>query len=94
MERTSENMGTQAEKIDKGVATLREQNGRIMSSLKGKREVQIEQYRKLGATITKAKATRNSKNIINGWAEANVKASKRHGSGSQESATRNLSEIT
>ena len=35
--------------MDKGIATLRAQNGKMVSSSKGKREVLVEHYRKLGA---------------------------------------------
>ena len=48
-------MGNQAGKMDKGIATLRAQNGKMVSSSKGKREVPVEHYRKLGSS------TRNSR---------------------------------
>ena len=41
-------MGKQAGKMDKGIATLRAQNRKMVSSSKGKRDVLVEHYRKLG----------------------------------------------
>ena len=44
-----------AGKIDNGIATLRAQNGKVVSSSKGKREVLVEHYRKLGTPKPNAK---------------------------------------
>ena len=40
-------MSKRAGKTDKGIATLRAKNGKIVSSSRGKREVLVEHYRKL-----------------------------------------------
>ena len=37
-------IGNRAGKIDNGIATLRAQNGKMVSSSKGKREVLVEHY--------------------------------------------------
>ena len=44
----TEVMGNQAGKMDKGIATLRAQNGKMVISSKGKREGLVEHCRKLG----------------------------------------------
>ena len=41
-------IGNRAGKIDNGIATMRAQSGKMVSSSKGKREVLVEHYRKLG----------------------------------------------
>ena len=41
-------LGQQAGKTDTGIATLRAQNGKMVSRSKGKRGVLVKHYRKLG----------------------------------------------
>ena len=41
-------LGQQAGEADTGIATLRAQNGKMVSSSKGKREVLVKHHRKLG----------------------------------------------
>ena len=41
-------MGQQAGEKDTGIATLRAQNGKMVNSSKGKSEVLVQHYRKLG----------------------------------------------
>ena len=65
---------------DTGIATLRAQNGKMDSSSKGKREVLVENCRKLTPTATETFEAQFEKEI-NGWAEANVGASKRKARG-------------
>ena len=77
-------MGNQAGKIDKAIATLRAQNGKMVGSSKGKREVLVEHYRKLGTPKPNTKFDTEFEKEINTWAEANVEASKREDSGSKE----------
>ena len=76
-------MGNQAGKMDKGIATLRAQNGKMVSS-KGKRDLQVEHYRKLGTPKPNTKYDTEFEKEINTWAEANVEASKREDSGYKE----------
>ena len=70
-------MGNQAGKMDKGIATLRAQNGKMVSSSKGKRDVLVEHYRKLGTPKPSTKFGTELEKEINTWAEATVEASKR-----------------
>ena len=74
--------------MDKGIATLRAQNGKMVSSSKGKREVLVEHYRKLGTpkpnTEFDTEFDTEFEKEINTWAEPNVEASKREDSGSKE----------
>ena len=56
----------------------------MVSSSKGKREVLVEHYRKLGTQKPNAKYDTESGKEINARAEANVEASKRKDSGSKE----------
>ena len=76
-------IGNRAGKIDNGIATLRAQNG-IMVSTKGKREVLVEHYRKLGTPKANAKFDAEFEKKNNAWAEVNVEASKREDSSSKE----------
>ena len=48
-------IGNRAGKIDNGIATLRAQNGKMVSSSKGKREVLAEHCRILGTPKPNAK---------------------------------------
>ena len=45
-------LGKQAGEADTVIATLRAQNGKIVSSSKGKRDVLVEHYRKVGTPTT------------------------------------------
>ena len=78
-------MGKRAGKTDKGIANLRAKNGKMVSSSKGKREVLIEHYRKLGTPKINKFGTKFEKEI-NKWADANVEESKREDSGFRESS--------
>ena len=56
----------------------------MVSSSKGKREVLVKHYRKLGTpTTNKTTFDAEFEREINAWAEANVDASKREDSGSE-----------
>ena len=68
--------------LDNGIETLRAQNDKMVSSSKGKREVLVEHYRKLGTPKPNAKSDTEFEKEINAWAEANVEASKREDSSS------------
>ena len=52
-----------AGKTDKGIATLRANNGKIVSSSRGKREVLEEHHRKLGTPKLTTGSIWNSRNI-------------------------------
>ena len=54
-------LGKQAGEADAGIATLRVQNGKMISSSKGKREVLVEHYRKLGTPTTNENFDENSR---------------------------------
>ena len=54
-------LGLQAGEADTGIATLRSQNGKIVSSSKGKREVPVEHYRMLGIHQPTKRSTQNSR---------------------------------
>ena len=69
-------IGNRAGKIESGIATLRAQNGKTVSSSKGKREVLVEHYSKLGTPKPKVKFDAEFEKEINAWAEVNVEASK------------------
>ena len=68
---------------DTGIATLRAQNGEMVSSSKGKREALVEHYRKLETPTTNKTFDAEFEEEIDAWAEANVDASKREGSCSE-----------
>ena len=78
-----EMIGNRAGKIDNEIATLRVQNGKMVSSSKGKREVLVEHYRKLGTPKPSAKFDATFEKEINAWAAVNIEASKREGSSSK-----------
>lgn len=69
--------GKEAEHTEKGVATLRAQNGKMVGILKGEREVLAEHNRKLGTPTTSQRCDAKFDEDINAWVEANVEASKR-----------------
>ena len=71
-----------AGKIDNGIATLPAQNGKVVSSWKGKKKVLVEHCRKLGTPKSNAKFDAEFENEINAWAEMNAEASKREYSSS------------
>ena len=75
-------LGQQAGEADTGIATLRAQNGKMVSSLKGEREVLVEHYRTLGTPTANETFDAAFKKEINAWAESNVGASERQGRGS------------
>ena len=77
-------IGNWAGKIDNGIATLRAQKGKMVSSSKGKREVLVEHYSKLGTPKANAKFDAEFEKDINAWADVNVEASKREDSSSKE----------
>ena len=76
-------LGKQAGEADTGIATLRAQNGIMVSSSKGKREVLVEHYRKLGTPTTNETFDAEFEKEIDAWVEANVDASEREDSGSE-----------
>ena len=78
------NIRNRAGKIDNEIATPRAQNGNTVSSSKGKREVLVEHYRKLGTPKPNAKFDAEFEKEINAWVEVNVEASKRDDSSSKE----------
>ena len=57
-------IGNRAGKIDNGIATLRAQNGKMASIPKGKRELLVKHYRKLGTAKPHAKFDADSKKKI------------------------------
>ena len=75
-------LGQQAGEADTGIATIRAQNGKTVSSLKGEREVLVEHYRKLGTSTANETFDAEFEKEINAWAEANVRASEREDRGS------------
>ena len=75
-------LGQQAGEADTGMATLRAQCGKMVSSSKGKREVLEEHYRKLGTPTANETFDAAFEKEINTWAEANVVASEREDRGS------------
>ena len=68
---------------DTGIATSRVQDGKMVSSSKGKREVLVEHYRKLGTPTSNKTFDAEFEKEINAWVEANVDASEREDSGSE-----------
>ena len=62
----------QAGEADTGIATLRAQKGNVVRSLKGKRELLVEHYRKLGTPTTNETLDAEFEKEINAWAEENV----------------------
>ena len=73
-----------AGKTDKGIATLRANNGKIVSSSRGKREVLEEHHRKLGTPKTNNRFDTEFEKYINKWANAKVEVSKREDVDSNE----------
>ena len=76
-------LGKRAGEADTGIATLREQNGKMVSSSKGKREVLVEHHRKLGTPTTNEMFDAEFEKEIDAWVEANVDASEKEDSGSK-----------
>ena len=72
----------QARETGTGIVTLRAQNGKMLSSSKGKREV-LEHYRKLEKPTTNETFDAEFEKEIDAWVEANVDASEREDSGSE-----------
>ena len=79
--RDKRDTGPKAGEADTGIATLRAQNGKMVSSSKGKREVRVEHDRKLGAPAANETFDAEFEKEINAWAEANVGASEREDRG-------------
>ena len=75
-------LGQQAGEADTEVATLRAQNGKMVSSSMGKREVPVEHYREVGTPTDNKTFDAELDKEINSWAEANVGASEREDRGS------------
>ena len=63
-------LGRQAGEADTGIAALRGQNGEMVSSSKGKREVLVEHYRKLGTPTANETFGAEFEKEINTWTEA------------------------
>lgn len=76
-------LGKQAGEADKGIATLRAQKCKMIRRLNGRREVPVENYRKLGTPTTNKVFEAEFKNKPTS-AEAVVETSKWEGSGSKE----------
>ena len=74
--------GQQAGEADTGIATLRAQDGKKVSSSRGKREVLVEHYRKLRTPTANETLDAEFEKEINAWAEANLGASEREDRGS------------
>ena len=74
----------QARETDTGVATLRAHIGIVVSSLKGKRDLLLEHYRKLGTPTTNESFDEQFGKETNAWAGANVDAPGRQDSDSEE----------
>ena len=71
-------LGQQAGEADTGTATLGTQNGESYRfSSKGKGEVLVEHYRKLGAPTASKTFDAEFEKEMNAWAEANVGVSER-----------------
>ena len=62
---------------DTEITTLRSAEGKMVSSSKGKREVLVEHYRKLGTPTTNDNFDSEFEKEINSWAEENVERSRR-----------------
>ena len=73
------NLGKRAGEVKNGLATLKPQDGKMVSSSKEKKGVLVVRYWKLG-TPTTNKAFDAEFEKINAWAEANVDASEREDS--------------
>ena len=67
-------LGKQAREADTVIATLRAQNGKTVTSSKGKREVLVEHNRKLGAPTANQTFDAEFEKEINAWAGASVDA--------------------
>ena len=65
-------LGKQAGEAGTGAATLRAQKGNVVRSLKGKREMLVEHYRKLGTPAANETLDAEFEKEINAWAEENV----------------------
>ena len=74
---TKEILGKQSGEADTGIATLRAQNGKMVDRSKGKREVLVEHYHKLGTLTTNETFDAELEKEINAWTEAKVDASER-----------------
>ena len=71
-------LGKQARRQeDTGMATLRAQNGKMVTSSKGRRQALLEHCRKLGTPRTNKYFDAEFEKEINGWAQDNVDASER-----------------
>ena len=75
-------LGQQAGQADAGIATLRAQTGKMVSSSKGEREVLVEHSRNLGTPTANEMFDVEFETEIITWAEANVGASEREERGS------------
>ena len=71
-------LGQQASEADTGIATLRDIT--VISS-KGKKDVLVEHYRKLGTPTANETFDAEFEKETNAWAEANVGESKRENRG-------------
>lgn len=71
---TNRVMGNQGEKIGKGIATLRTENGKMVSSSKGEREVLEEHYHRLRTPALDKRSNVEFEKEINACATANVEA--------------------
>ena len=75
-------LGQQADEADTVIATIRAQNGKMVRSSKGKSEVIVEHYPKLGTPTANATFDTEFDKGINAWAKAKVGASEREDRGS------------
>lgn len=76
--------GNKVGNIDQEIAKLRAQNGKMVSSSKGKRETLVEHYRELGAPKTNENFDPHIMEEINTWTDSDIEASKREDSGPAE----------
>ena len=81
-------LGKQAGEADTGIATLRAQNGKMVSSSKEKRGVLVEHYRKLGTPKTNETFDAEFEKEIDARVETNVDASEREDSSGSEGSQR------
>ena len=67
-------LGKPEGEADTGIATVRTQTGKMVSSSKGKRGVPVEHNRKLGTPTANETLDSEFEKEINAWGEANVNA--------------------
>ena len=76
-------LGKQGGEAASGIATLRAQNGNVVMSSKGKRELPVEHSGKLGTPTINKTVDAEFEKKISAWAETNVDGPEREDSGSE-----------